>query len=119
MLLIWVIILHPNIFKVFFHTVRQILSDESSLYYELVSHHVNNVDPELHKHFSMNLGYNSWTYGVEKIREEEKKRGHNIPWTIVFDFGGHEPKIKLSENDISRSLGRTGSLWAFTVEYSL
>lgn len=95
--------------KVFFHTVRQILSDESSLYYELVSHLVNNVDPELLKHFSMNLGYNSWTYGVEKIREEEKKRGHNIPWTIVFDFMDMSEN-KLSENDISKVLENGQSL---------
>jgi len=89
--------------KAFFHTVQQILSNESSLYYDLVSHIVHNVDPDLLKHFSMNLGYNSWTYGVEKIREEEEKRGHNIPWTIVFDFTD-KSENKLSENDISRVL---------------
>lgn len=86
--------------KAFFHTARQILSNENSPYYELASRIVHNVDPNLLKHFGINLGYNSWTYGVEKIREEEKKRGHNIPWTIVFDFmDGIENN--LSENDIS------------------
>jgi len=57
----------------------------------------------------MNLGYNSWTYGIEKIREEEKKRGHNIPWTIVFDFMDMSEN-KLSENDISKVLENGQSL---------
>lgn len=89
--------------KVFFRIAMQMLDNESSPYYELANHIVQHVKPQLIKHFGINLGYNSWTYGAGKIREYEKKHGYNIPWTIVFDFLD-DSESKLSDTDISKIL---------------
>jgi hypothetical protein len=48
----------------------------------------------------MRLGYNSLTYGAQKIREYEKETGYHVPWTLVFDLR-QETDNKLSASEIS------------------
>lgn len=72
--------------KDFFKLAQRILSNENSIYYELISNVFDNVDQNIIKTFGVNIGLNSWTYGVNKIREYEKKNNHRVPWTIEFDF---------------------------------
>ena len=75
--------------QIFFQLAQQILDDQSSVYYEIVDRIVQYANPNALKRFGMNLGYNAWTYGAEKIREHEKWRGYNIPWKLIFDFSDH------------------------------
>jgi len=89
--------------KDFLTITQQMLSNSESPYYELTRHVIKNVDHSLLKNFSLRFGYNSLTYGANKIREYEKKFGYNVPWTLVFDLrqtltGG------FSVNDISNVL---------------
>lgn len=36
--------------------------------------------------FGMNLGYNSCTWGAQRIRRNEQRLGFNIPWTVLFQM---------------------------------
>ena len=89
--------------KNFFRIAQQMLDNENCPYYRLVDNIIRLVDPEIIKHFCVNIGYNSWTYGAEKIREYEKKHGYNIPWTIIFNFS-EDTENRLSDDDVSRLL---------------
>lgn len=83
--------------KDFFRNAQQILNDENSMYYTLAKNLVKNVDHDIIKKFGINLGYNSLTYGVKKIRQNEIKYGHNIPWTIVFNNNLPAPSLFVKE----------------------
>lgn len=72
--------------KEFFSYAEGVLKDRDSGYYRLTNHLVKYVDHTILKRFGINLGYNSWTYGADKIRENERNLGYNIPWSIIFDF---------------------------------
>lgn len=89
--------------KNFFYIAQQILGNKNTPYYELVNHIAEYVHPQILKRFGVNLGYNSWTYGAEKIRKYEKEQGYIIPWTFVFNFI-KESKNRISETDVSNVL---------------
>ena len=72
--------------KVFFDLAHEILNNEDSFYYEIIEELVKNTDHNKLTMFGINIGYNSFTYGANIIRENEKKHGYNIPWSIVFNF---------------------------------
>ena len=72
--------------KVFFDLAHEILNNEDSYYYEIIEDLVKNTNHNNLTVFGINLGYNSFTYGANIIRENEKKHGYNIPWSIVFNF---------------------------------
>ncbi|WP_313755633.1 hypothetical protein [Tissierella sp.] len=79
--------------KDFYNIAQIMLENENSPYYKLVFNIVQNVDHNILKTFGINLGLNSWTYGAKKIRQHEKKKGYNVPWTIIFDFTNPENDI--------------------------
>lgn len=85
--------------KEFFIMAKQMLNNDNSPYYELVNQIFQNTDPWVLKHFGINLGYNSWIYGAEKIKQFKKNNGHNAPWTLIFDFI-HSTKDILSSKEI-------------------
>ncbi|HWR62381.1 MAG TPA: hypothetical protein VN580_12255, partial [Clostridia bacterium] len=89
--------------KDFFRLSKQILSNSDSPYYRLAKHMVQYTDPGILKRFGINLGYNSWTYGAEKIRKHEKSHGYNVPWVIVFDLY-NETEEMLTDSEISMVL---------------
>lgn len=68
----------------FFRTAQTMLEHEDSAYYALVEDAANHIDPEHLVTFGMNLGYNSCTWGAQRIRTNEAKLGFNIPWTVLF-----------------------------------
>lgn len=70
----------------FYQIAQKMLENMDSPYYDLVFNTVNNVDNNILKNFGVNIGLNSWTYGVNTIREKENCYGYNIPWAIIFDF---------------------------------
>ena len=72
--------------KNLFEIIHDILNNEESPYYELVSRTVLNTDKNKLKQFGANIGYNSWTYGASLIREQERLKGIHTPWTILYDF---------------------------------
>ncbi|MGN0298127.1 MAG: hypothetical protein ACI4C1_02890 [Lachnospiraceae bacterium] len=78
--------------KNFFETAHKMLKNETSGYYSLVSDVVVNVDTERLLKFGMNMGYNGYTVGVEKIRTWEAASNYNVPWTVLFEFGERQMK---------------------------
>ncbi|WP_326906779.1 hypothetical protein [Sedimentibacter sp. MB31-C6] len=72
--------------KDFFNLAHDILNNDNSSYYTIIEKTVKNVNHNILTDFGMNIGYRSWTYGANSIRNYEKSHGYNIPWTIVFDF---------------------------------
>ena len=63
----------------FFRTAQTMLEHEDSAYYALVEDAANHIDPEHLVTFGMNLGYNSCTWGAQRIRTNEAQLGFNIP----------------------------------------
>lgn len=72
--------------KSFFDIVHEILINEQSFYYDKIEDIVKNTSHDIIANFGINIGYNSFTYGANIIREKEKELNYKIPWTIVFDF---------------------------------
>jgi len=70
----------------FFEAARTMLENENSPYYGLVRDLSSYADTEHLLGFGMNLGYNSCTYGAQRIRQNEQRLDHNIPWTILFQM---------------------------------
>lgn len=98
--------------KDFFNIAQKILDSESSPYYELVNRTVKNTDAAMLKHFGFNLGYNSWSYGVGKIREYEKRHGYKVPWTLIFNFSNDNENV-LSVIEVSDILHSGESMGIF------
>ena len=80
----------------FFATAQVMLQNESSAYYRLVRDLISNTDTERLYTFGMNLGYNGCTAGAQRIRDNEKLLGCNIPWAVVLQIAenGFEEKEK-------------------------
>ena len=70
----------------FFSTVQTMLCNKNSAYYDLARDIVSYVDISRLYTFSMNLGYNSFTQGINLIRKNEKKLGCNIPWALAIQI---------------------------------
>lgn len=70
--------------KNFFAATQTMLQNENSAYYGLVRDVVTHVDTDRLFTFGMNLGYNGCTAGAQRIRENERRLGFNIPWTVTL-----------------------------------
>lgn len=70
----------------FFGAAQTMLQKEDSGYYALVRDTVAWADLDRLYTFGMNLGYNGCTAGAQRIRENEKRLGCNIPWTILLEL---------------------------------
>lgn len=68
--------------KRFLQTIQEMLKNQHSAYYTLVSDAVNAVDSDILTTFGVNLGYNGCTKGAEVIRALEAEKGFNIPWSL-------------------------------------
>ncbi|MGI6462945.1 MAG: hypothetical protein ACOX04_04885 [Candidatus Scatomorpha sp.] len=70
--------------KNFFASAQTMLQNENSAYYKLIRNTIMYVDTEKIYTFGINIGYNSCTAGAQRIRENEKALGCNIPWTVLI-----------------------------------
>lgn len=83
----------------FFQTARTMLEHEDSAYYALVEDAANHIETEHLVKFGMNLGYNSCTWGAQRIRMNEKRLGFNIPWTVLFQMDHSQCSPHLAQYD--------------------
>lgn len=83
----------------FFQTAHTMLEHEESAYYTLIEDAVNHIETEHLVKFGMNLGYNSCTWGAQRIRANEKCLGFNIPWTVLFQMDPVRSPDRLSQYD--------------------
>ena len=73
-------------YKSFFQYAQYAIKDYKSSYYKLAAKVINNIDHRIIKRVGINLGYNSWTYGSKKIRQQTDSWGFTVPWSLIFDF---------------------------------
>jgi hypothetical protein len=66
--------------------VARELSDKNSAYYKLITDLIFRTDQRVLTEFGINLGYNGFTVGAEKINKLKQEKGHGIPWSIFFDM---------------------------------
>lgn len=76
----------------FFRVAQTMLENEGSPYYALVRDVISYADTDRLLQFGMDLGYNSCTLGARQIRDNERRSGHNIPWTVLFQLDGSSPE---------------------------
>ena len=74
--------------KRFFTAAQQMLQNENSGYYALIWDAVTHVTIEHLLGFGMNVCYNSLNAGAKLIREQEARRGYNVPWTVALRVDG-------------------------------
>lgn len=72
--------------KSILNMIQGVLSNLDSSYYNVVSDIIDNIDHNIIKTFGMNIGFNSWTEGVKRIRHHKQKFGYSVPWVVIFDF---------------------------------
>ncbi|MDD7388882.1 MAG: hypothetical protein PUG60_04330 [Lachnospiraceae bacterium] len=56
-----------------FVQIHEILKREDSKYFKLIQNLLDYVDEETIKCFGINLGYNSWTCGVSRMRQQQEE----------------------------------------------
>lgn len=96
--------------KKFLCIIQEMLQNPESKYYQLFTDIVSCVDMDLLIKFGMNLGYNGCTKGADLIREIEKKKGFNVPWSLVLDINPEK-----LESDVYPEIFRQGvSLGIYT-----
>ena len=71
--------------KGFFNAAKKMLSKPANPYFKLVARMITEVNQETIKTVGINLGYNSLTYGANKLRKAQKASGISLPWMVVFD----------------------------------
>lgn len=83
----------------FFQTAHTMLEHEESAYYALIEDAVSHIETEHLVTFGMNLGYNSCTWGAQRIRTNEQRLGSNIPWTVLFQMEDAQLSTHLPQYD--------------------
>ena len=98
----------------FFSSVQQMLTDEQSPYYSLAFGAAEHINAHMLKTFGVNIGYNAWTIGAQRIREYERYAGCSVPWAIQFDFSGHSANpLTLQEISGIIAQGRELGIYSF------
>ena len=97
----------------FFQTARTMLEHEKSAYYALIEDAVNHIETEHLVTFGMNLGYNSCTWGAQRIRKNEKDLGFNIPWTVLFQMEDPQYSEHCSQYDLAIQEGEQLGIYSW------
>ena len=97
---------------------QEMLRNEDCPYYDAIAQLLRNTDRKTIKHVGINIGYNSLTYGGKIIREQQKKRGYRIPWTLIFCLN-NRTGTGLQLADLHRFIGEANDLGIFTFLISL
>ena len=71
--------------KRIFREMQDELVNPNTAYYALVTNLVNRVRAGHIERLGIDIGFNSWTHGAAMIRENEQKKGYNIPWCLVLN----------------------------------
>lgn len=87
----------------FFELAQNELKKIDSPYYDLVTNFIQRTNHHRILKFGMNLGYNSLTAGVKKIRNLSQKLNNYIPWYLVMQLS---PKGKLNIREIEQLVKR-------------
>ncbi len=83
--------------ELIFSVIQELLSNDSSAYYDMVAGLIRNSDKEALKTYGVNTGYMSWTYGAREIRKRQAETGQAMPVSMHIRFdpsaeGGFGPE---------------------------
>lgn len=82
--------------------VQELLKNENSAYFKMATDIISHVNPDNITTFGLNTGYNSCTKGAKIIREIEKKKGYNIPWSLSFSISSKQYQEKVYQELLSQ-----------------
>jgi len=71
--------------KYYLDLIQTALKNDNSNYFELIKKLTRETDQTRVLDFFINLGYDSWTYNANIIREKTEELGINIPWIILLN----------------------------------
>lgn len=74
-----------------FSILNHLLANEDSQYHIMIQKLLEQNSHSTIKNLCINLGYNSWTYGAQMIRNTSPKIGYCIPWNITFHWNPSDP----------------------------
>ncbi|RJE46661.1 MULTISPECIES: hypothetical protein [unclassified Dehalobacter] len=77
--------------KWFFNTAKKVISNPQNPYNALAARMIADVDNDTIKKVGLNLGYNSLTYGANKLRKRQEAMDRPFPWLLVFDISESHP----------------------------
>lgn len=72
--------------KWFFNTAKKVISNPRNPYNALAARMIADVDNDTIKKVGLNLGYNSLTYGANKLRKRQVAMDCPFPWLLIFDI---------------------------------
>lgn len=99
-----------------FIQIHEILKQEDSRYYRLIQNILDYVEEDTIKCFGINLGYNSWTYGVNLIRQqqEKEKQQKTVSWLCELPYNSREGDPSERLNQLSEIINRRQQQGVYT-----
>ncbi|MDY2628754.1 MAG: hypothetical protein SOW08_10665 [Lachnospiraceae bacterium] len=96
-----------------FLQIHEVLKQEDSRYYHLIQNVLDYVEEDTIKCFGINLGYNSWTYGVSVIRQrfqeqklQGKKNAKPVSWLCELPYNSEKGDPSERINHLSSLINR-------------
>lgn len=93
--------------KSFLSYVQELLQNQNSAYYDLITDVSEHVDKGIISTFGMNLGYNGCTKGVKRIREIENLKNFSIPLSLFLSL---DEKKLMEEDSIYQAIIQQGKV---------
>lgn len=91
-----------QIFAIF----QDLLRNDESPYYQAINFLLRSNDPEALRQFGINIGYNSFTYGAQILRQKQKELSFAVPWVVKLRLDSRIPDTY--DSSFFASVVRTG-----------
>ena len=95
-----------QIFAIF----QDLLRNDESPYYQAIDFLLRSNDPEALRQFGINIGYNSFTYGAQILRQKQKELSFAVPWVVKLRLDSRIPDTY--DSSFFASVVRTGLTYA-------
>lgn len=97
-----------------FIQIHEALKQEDSRYYQLLQNCLDHIDEEALKTFGINIGYNSWTYGVSKIRQSIQDGKKPVSWFCELFYNGKKDEPADGLKKLSETIKRKRQQGVYT-----
>ena len=91
-----------QIFAIF----QDLLRNDESPYYQAIDFLLRSNNPEALRQFGINIGYNSFTYGAQILRQKQKELSFAVPWVVKLRLDSRIPDTY--DSSFFASVVRTG-----------
>lgn len=89
-----------------FAIFQDLLRNDESPYYQAIDFLLRSNDPEALRQFGINIGYNSFTYGAQILRQKQKELSFAVPWVVKLRLDSRIPDTY--DSSFFASVVRTG-----------